>query len=357
MMIRLENVSKWYLNDGKQSEPVLYELNLTIPDRQFVCILGPSGCGKTTLLNHILTAQHGKRIAVIENEFSAGLGIEGMIAKSGMDGENISDFVELTNGCICCSIKGDLLITLEKLVMHKNRFDYIIIETTGLANPGPVISSFWSDDAIMSSVKLDGVICLVDCLNIGDYLTSADIAGDVHTQICYSDRILLNKTDLVAAERIPGIEQSIRQLNSIAEMRCSKYSNVDLDFVLNINGYTAGAAEAEDVNRVIQCVPCVPPAAPAKKGAATEPAAAAAAPAADWRGLMQIKQDVAGSAPHLASVLMTHSIKLEGTFMLKPLEIYQRKKPKMPFVMLYWIKKQLMKYLGSLHYHCLMKDL
>eukprot|EP01041_Mallomonas_annulata_P016465 gene16465-34351_t len=100
---------------------------------------------KTTLLNHILTAYHGEIIAVIENEFSDGLGIEEMIAKNGVDGSNISDFFELSNGCICCSVKDDLLKTLEQLILHKSKFDYILIETTGVVYPEPIISAFWAD--------------------------------------------------------------------------------------------------------------------------------------------------------------------------------------------------------------------
>lgn len=87
--------------------------------------------GKTTLLNYLLKHQHGKRIAIIENEFSSGLGIENMIAKSGINGKDIAGFFELSNGCICCSVKDDLLATLEQLVLHKDRFDYVLIETTG----------------------------------------------------------------------------------------------------------------------------------------------------------------------------------------------------------------------------------
>lgn len=156
-------------------------------------LTGFLGSGKTTLLNYILSANHGKRIAVIENEFSGGLGIEGMIAKSGLDGGNLEGFFELNNGCICCTVKEDLLTTLEQLVIHKDRFDYIIIETTGVANPGPVITTFWSDDALESSLKLDGVVCVVDGVNIQSYLTTPDLANDVRMQIGYAGNVALEK--------------------------------------------------------------------------------------------------------------------------------------------------------------------
>lgn len=165
-------------------------------------LTGFLGAGKTTLLTHILTASHGKRIAVIENEFSSGLGIEGMIAKSGVDGASLNGFFELNNGCICCSVKDSLLSTLEQLVLHKDKFDYIIIETTGVANPGPIISTFWADDGMDSCLKLDGVVCVVDSFHIERNLSDASISRDVSMQISYADRILLNKSDTVSSQQV-----------------------------------------------------------------------------------------------------------------------------------------------------------
>lgn len=95
-----------------------------------------------------------------------------MIAKSGVNGENIAGFFELSNGCICCTVKDDLLTTLEQLVLHKDRFDYVLIETTGVANPGPIIASLWVDDDADSTLQLDGVVTVVDCVNILQYLSS-----------------------------------------------------------------------------------------------------------------------------------------------------------------------------------------
>ncbi len=116
-------------------------------------ITGFLGSGKTTLLNYILKEKHGKRIAVIENEFGEEIGIESLIARDGNDGEVFEEFFELGNGCICCSVKGELVVTVEKLLKRKDKFDYILIETTGLANPGPLAATFWLDKEQESEVR------------------------------------------------------------------------------------------------------------------------------------------------------------------------------------------------------------
>lgn len=127
-------------------------------------ITGFLGSGKTTLLNWILTERHGKRIAVIENEFGEEIGVENLIAKGGgtSTGESFDEFYELGNGCICCTVKDDLVLTLERLMQKRHLFDYILIETTGLANPGPLASIFWLDDALQSKLYLDSIVTVVD---------------------------------------------------------------------------------------------------------------------------------------------------------------------------------------------------
>ena len=118
------------------------------------------------MLNYILTAKHGKRIAVIENEFGDEIGVESLIAKDGANGEWFDEFFSLGNGCICCSVRDDLVNTLERLLERKDKFDYILIETTGMANPGPLASTFWLDEELESQMHLDGVITIVDSKNI-----------------------------------------------------------------------------------------------------------------------------------------------------------------------------------------------
>ncbi|OYX41552.1 MAG: hypothetical protein B7Z02_15170 [Rhodobacterales bacterium 32-67-9] len=103
---------------------------------------------------------------------------------------------------MCCTVKDDLVTTLEQLIIHKDRFDYILIETTGLANPGPVVSALWTDDHLGNMLCLDGVVCVVDSVNFEMYLNTEDVAADVKTQVCFADRILLNKSDLVSPEQV-----------------------------------------------------------------------------------------------------------------------------------------------------------
>ena len=236
-------------------------------------LTGFLGAGKTTLLNYILSANHGYRIAVIENEFSAGLGIEGMIAKSGLSNEKIEGFFELNNGCICCSVKDDLVQTLEQLVRHKDRFDYILIETTGVANPGPIINTFWMDDELGSNLKLDGVVAVIDCRNLGKYLRTDTTAADVRMQIAYADRILLNKTDLVpSSTELDDIETSVAEMNPLAPRMRVTHGRVgeenmkwllhtdsfSMDHVTALFGSSSSASHARGVAAAgggIQCLP------------------------------------------------------------------------------------------------------
>ncbi|GAU25019.1 hypothetical protein TSUD_154930 [Trifolium subterraneum] len=158
-------------------------------------ITGFLGSGKTTLLNHILTCQHGKRIAVIENEFGE-VDIDGSLVSShsSVSGENI---VMVNNGCLCCTVRGDLVKMLLELVRKKrDKFDHIVIETTGLAKPAPVIETFFTDELVSKYVKLDGVVTLVDCKHAMQHLNEVKprfVVNEAVEQVAYADRIILNK--------------------------------------------------------------------------------------------------------------------------------------------------------------------
>ncbi|XP_045833423.1 COBW domain-containing protein 1-like [Trifolium pratense] len=201
-------------------------------------ITGFLGSGKTTLLNHILTAEHGKRIAVIENEFGE-IDIDGSLVAAKTAGAE--DIMLLNNGCLCCTVRGDLVRMINELVTSKKgKFDHIVIETTGLANPAPIIQTFYAEDNIFNEVKLDGVVTLVDAKHAGLHLDEVKPKGVVNEaveQIAYADRIIVNKTDLVGESDITSLVQRIRKINSLANLKRTEYGKVNLDYVLGIGGF------------------------------------------------------------------------------------------------------------------------
>jgi G3E family GTPase len=201
-------------------------------------ITGFLGSGKTTLLNHILTADHGKRIAVIENEFGE-VDIDGSLVAAKTAGAE--DIVMLNNGCLCCTVRGDLVRMIAELVdKKKGKFDHIVIETTGLANPSPIIQTFYAEDQIFNDVKLDGVVTLVDAKHAGFHIDEVKPDGVVNEaieQIAYADRIIVNKTDLVGEPEIQSMIQRIKKINSMAQLQRTQFGKVDLDYVLGIGGF------------------------------------------------------------------------------------------------------------------------
>ncbi|KAK8629120.1 hypothetical protein V6N13_077974 [Hibiscus sabdariffa] len=201
-------------------------------------ITGFLGSGKTTLLNHILTADHGKRIAVIENEFGE-VDIDGSLVAAKSAGAE--DIVMLNNGCLCCTVRGDLVRMIAELVnKKKGRFDHIVIETTGLANPAPIIQTFYAEDQVFNDVKLDGVVTLVDAKHAGFHLDEVKPKGVVNEaveQIAYADRIIVNKTDLVGEPEIASLVKRIRNINGMAHLKRTEFGKVDLEYVLGIGGF------------------------------------------------------------------------------------------------------------------------
>ncbi len=216
-------------------------------------ITGFLGAGKTTLLNYILTEKHGHRIAVIENEFGEDIGIERLVAKDGANGEEFGDFVELANGCLCCSVKDDLLATMEMLLKRREKFDHILIETTGLANPGTLASSFWVDDELESDLYLDGIITVVDGKHIEKQLNEPfalahDSGGnEAQMQVALADRILLNKQDLLSQKEQREVEFRIRQINESAKCSWTQKSKINIDEILDIQSYSMNAKKVQIV--------------------------------------------------------------------------------------------------------------
>jgi G3E family GTPase len=185
-------------------------------------VTGFLGSGKSTLLRRILSEKHGMRIAVIENEFADEVGIESLILKQGL-GQKVADgFYELSNGCICCSVRDQLVDTIERMMRVREKFDYILVETSGMANPGPVAAAFWSDSGQDTSMlQLDGIITVVDAAHISHALTDSREAGTVREaeqQIACADVILLNKRDLVPDAAFEATHAQLRAMNASARI-------------------------------------------------------------------------------------------------------------------------------------------
>ena len=191
-------------------------------------LTGYLGAGKTTLLNRILSEEHGKRYAVIVNEFGE-IGIDNDLVV-GADEE----VFEMNNGCVCCTVRGDLIRVLSGLMKRKGGFDAIIIETTGLADPGPVAQTFFVDDDVRARTRLDSVTTVVDAKHLP--LRLADSREAVE-QIAFADQIVLNKTDLVDEAELKRVEASIRRINPLAPIHRAQRSNVSLDLILGRGGF------------------------------------------------------------------------------------------------------------------------
>jgi G3E family GTPase len=190
-------------------------------------LTGFLGAGKTTLLNHILTANHGKRIAVIENEFGE-IGVDQDLVINAEE-----EIFEMNNGCICCTVRGDLIRIIGNLMKRRDKFDYILIETTGLADPGPVAQTFFMDDEVQSKARIDGIVTLVDARHVMLHWDS----HEVQEQIAFADVILLNKTDLVAPGELDELEDLLSRMNTQARIYRTTNAEIDLNHVLNVRGF------------------------------------------------------------------------------------------------------------------------
>jgi G3E family GTPase len=201
-------------------------------------LTGYLGAGKTTLLNRILTEPHGQKFAVIVNEFG----------EIGIDNELIvgadEEVFEMNNGCICCTVRGDLIRIMENLMRRKDRFDAIIVETTGLADPAPVAQTFFMDQDVQNAARLDAVVTVADAMWLKDRLKDAPEAKN---QIAFADVILLNKTDLVTPEQLREVEARIRAINPYAKLHKTVKSAVPIKDVLNRNAF--------DLDRILEIEP------------------------------------------------------------------------------------------------------
>ncbi|GMH35322.1 hypothetical protein BSKO_03190 [Bryopsis sp. KO-2023] len=211
-------------------------------------ITGFLGSGKTTLLNHILTNEHGRRIAVIENEFGEIDIDSSLVARQEQLKDSDDTIMVLNNGCLCCTVREDLIKSLNALYERKDTFDHVIIETTGLANPGPIISTFYMDMTMHSKVRLDGVVTVVDAKHVERHLTKHSDTGNTNEaveQIAYADRIVLNKTDLVEDLPLSELESRIKTINTMATVRRGQYSSVPVDYVLGVGGFDLKRVEEQ----------------------------------------------------------------------------------------------------------------
>jgi len=196
-------------------------------------LTGFLGAGKTTLLNRILTGQHGRKLAVIENEFGE-VGIDHQLVVSSDE-----ELFEMNNGCICCSVRGDLIRVLGRLLKRKDRLDGILIETTGLANPAPVAQTFFTDDEMRRNFQLDAIVTVVDARHVTEHLDRDDEAVK---QIAFADVILLNKTDLVDIPALEAVEARLHHINAVARVHRTRQCDIPLERVLDVGGFNLDRA-------------------------------------------------------------------------------------------------------------------
>lgn len=208
-------------------------------------LTGFLGAGKTTLLNHILESpDHGMRFAIIENEFGD-VGVDDKVIK-----ESSEELIEVINGCVCCTVRGDLVKVLKKLTSRMSSFDGVIIETTGLADPAPVAQTFFTDEDVQGSYHLDAIITVVDAKHILEHLREEKPEGvenESVEQVAFADRVLLNKCDLVDREKLDEVIGAIKGINKHADIVETSFSKVDPAKLLNVRAF--------DVDRVVEMDP------------------------------------------------------------------------------------------------------
>ena len=198
-------------------------------------LTGFLGSGKTTLLNRILSEEHGKRIAVIENEYGE-IGIDHELVV-----QSDEEIFEMNNGCICCTVRGDLIRILGRLMRRKHKFDHIIIETTGMADPAPVAQTFFMDEEMKDKLRLDAIITLVDTKHVLQHMDSEECKA----QLAFADIVLLNKRDLVSEAELAKVEQQVRDMNKLASIRPTVQGELPLDELLGVGAFDLETRAAE----------------------------------------------------------------------------------------------------------------
>ncbi|CAG7822774.1 unnamed protein product [Allacma fusca] len=202
-------------------------------------LTGYLGAGKTTLLNYILHEQTEKKIAVILNEFSNDSAMEKSLAV-GQEGELFEEWLELRNGCLCCSVKDNGVKAIENLMEKKGKFDYILVETTGLADPGPIASIFWLDEDLGSDIYLDGVVTVIDAKYGLEKLLEKPPEGYFSAtvrQVALADFIVLNKTDLADDLQVKNVCSAISDINKNADVYQTQFCKIPLDCILDLKAY------------------------------------------------------------------------------------------------------------------------
>ena len=206
------------------------------PSIPVTVITGYLGSGKTTLLNRILTDEHDRKVAVIVNEFGD-IGIDSQLVMNADE-----EILEMNNGCICCTVRGDLIRLIGNLLEKREKFDHLIIETTGLADPAPVIQSFFVDEIMRSRTELDAVVTVVDAKHVWDHWDSSE----AQEQIAFADVILLNKIDLVSPEQVDVLERRIRSANAIAKIHRTQNCELAITSILGVKAFDLKNALAID---------------------------------------------------------------------------------------------------------------
>lgn len=231
-----------------------------IPDSEKLAVTvltGFLGAGKTTLVNYILNSpDHGMKICVIENEFGA-VSIDEALVKENL--KVAEEVISLDNGCACCTVRGDLMKALTQLKDRKKDFDLVLVETTGLANPAPVVATFTQNPVVANHFRVDGIVCLVDCKFIKEHIDEKradDQINEAVTQVAFADKILMNKVDLVSKTELLDLKRTVSSINSFAELIETERSRVDLKKVLNLNSFSVerldGALDEFDVEELAE---------------------------------------------------------------------------------------------------------